>query len=142
LGFSIGGVAAGDVAWRNQQVGAVVLVANDPDVRTGIESDFGKRGQLSILPALEVIRRAGIDLEAGHWAQILPALAPRGLLYVVGKRELENPLVRRMLAEARAAGAETYEVDGAGHGLYAEVAPVAYPEKVADFFARRLLAAR
>jgi pimeloyl-ACP methyl ester carboxylesterase len=139
FGFSIGGVAAQDVAWKDERVLAVVDVAPDPDIRRGLESDFKKWGPISTLPSLHVAEHHGVDLSAGHWNEALPVLAKRGLLLIVGSKEFDMPLNRALLKDAAAAGAETWEVEGAQHGEYAKVAPQAYPERVADFFVRHLI---
>ena len=138
FGFSIGGVAVQDVAWHDERVRAVVDVAPDPDVRRGLLSDFGRWGPLSQLPALHVAEHHGVDLAAGHWNEALPVLARRGLLLIIGSREFDMELNRGLLQEAAAAGAETWEVEGAQHGEYAKIAPQAYPARVADFFERHL----
>jgi uncharacterized protein len=140
LGFSIGAIATSEAAVTDERVRAVALIAPDPDVRRGIASDFGRWGSLSRLPAQHVAEHHGVDLSAGHWEQNLPVLAKRGLLFVIGSREFDMPMHGKMLEEAKAAGAETYQVEGAEHGAYARVAPEAFPERIAEFFQRHLAA--
>jgi uncharacterized protein len=140
LGFSIGAIATSEASVDDERVRAVVLIAPDPDVRRGIASDFGRWGPLTRLPAQHVAEHHGVDLSAGHWERNLPVLAKRGLLFVIGSREFDMPMHEKMLEEAKAAGAETYRVEGAEHGKYASVAPQAYPERIAEFFQRHLAA--
>ena len=142
FGFSIGGIAGGEVAWKDPRVSAVVLVATDPTVGEAIKSDFRRWGLLSQLPALHVAEHHGIDAEAGHLRQAIPDLARRGLLVIVGTHEFDMAVMEDLIAMGKAAGAETLEIQGATHGAYAEAAPALYPARVVEFFERRLLANR
>jgi uncharacterized protein len=138
LGFSIGAMAGGDVAMHDPRVNAVMLAGMDADVRSAIEYDFRRWGPLSQLPALHVAEQRGIDLGAGHLRQAIPVLARRGLFIVIGGKEPNLTEMRELIELGKASGAETWELEGAGHGLYARVAPEEYPRRVADFFERRL----
>jgi uncharacterized protein len=139
LGFSIGATAGADVAWKDERVKAVLLAGMDADVREAIEYDFRRWGALSQWPALQVAKSRGIDLGAGHLREAIPALAQRGLFVIIGSQEPNLPEMRELVALGKASGAETWEVEGSGHGRYAQTAPEEYPRRMVEFFERKLL---
>ncbi len=131
LGFSMGAATMAVEAAADPRLRAVVLEAAFPTM----EEEFRYRarlfGPLSQWPAVFEMRRAGLKLEEVKPIRSVCAISPRPVLLVYGTADdLVPPGTAQAMGAAACTGTELWQVEGAGHGNYAQAAPEAYPARL------------
>lgn len=139
LGFSLGGYSVLKAAAQDARFKAVVVEAAAVAPAQALQDELGHWGPLGLWPALEVMRRAGVDVNAVRPAQHMAALARRPVLLIAGT---EDPWVPEaslddLLRQGQGPW-EKWRVPGAGHGDYLQAAPEEYPRRVLAFFSHFL----
>jgi alpha-beta hydrolase superfamily lysophospholipase len=138
VGFSMGAYALAEVAAEvDAGVAAQVLLSPSPSLREGLACDFGHYGALSLQGALLPFRLRGVQVDALHTQEALRRFQPRPALLVVGAQEPCRPLTERFFAQ-QGPQVQTWLLEGAGHGTFAEAAPGPYAERLRAFFADAL----
>ena len=134
-GLSIGGSTVALTAAKDERARAVLLNATWTSLSEEIAYKFGKFGPFSAWPAQWVFRDAGIRFDAIRPIDHIAEISPRPLLIITGAVDEDTPVpvMERLFAAARAPK-DMWVVSGAGHGGYAEAAPVEYPRRVRAFF--------
>ena len=135
-GFSGGATFLADVVARDTRVRAVVLAGCYPDTTEHVMHDYRRWGLLSEIPALLVVRWAGVTLvrpEAN-----VATIAPRPVFFITGDADEVVPAasVERLYAAA-SEPKELWVVPGAAHGDYAKVSGD-YEHRLVAFFDRTL----
>jgi uncharacterized protein len=139
LGFSIGGFIMAQVAAVDPRLRAVVLEAPLPDFDDYIRVHNTRWGVLSEWPARWVLRNSDLLDTNVEPMNLIDKIAPRPVLILGGSLDPEIPpaLVTKLF-EAAHEPKTLWIVSQAHHGGYAEVAPVQYPRRLADFFSQNL----
>jgi dienelactone hydrolase len=132
MGFSMGAVTLAEVAARDPELRAVVLLSPFPSLRKRLALDFGSWGPVSTLGALIAAWRHGVDLNAVQAEKALPRLAPRTPLVIVGATERAHEMSE--IEAALPPGSSMWRVPGAGHGGFIDAAPEAYPARLLAHF--------
>jgi uncharacterized protein len=140
LGVSMGAYTLAQVAAGDVRVSAAILVSAPHDLRAQTLHVYRRWGPLSQQPALLAQKAHGIGIDDRNARDSIGGFAPRPLLVIAGAEDPvippESPLI---LAKATGASARVWVVPGAGHVDFADVAPIAYPRRVVDFFRASLL---
>ncbi|ABF90905.1 conserved hypothetical protein [Myxococcus xanthus DK 1622] len=139
LGFSIGSAAVAEVAAEDPAVRAVVLLSPFNTLWLAAAYDFRRFGFVSQSGALVPFWRRGIALEEVRTIDAVERIRPRPLLIVMGTEESGQPLADELFAKVREY-AQTWRIQGAGHGNFSATEPEAYPRRLTDFLNAALLA--
>ncbi len=136
LGFSIGADALAEVAARDPALAAVSLHSPFTRALENIELEYNGWGRLSVFGARIPFWMRGIDLDAVRPVDVVSRIAAP-VLMVVGAEE-SGQWMTEALEAALPAHSTSWVMDGAGHGGFMEVEPVAYPARLRDYFGERL----
>ncbi|AKF79067.1 hypothetical protein MFUL124B02_00765 [Myxococcus fulvus 124B02] len=139
LGFSIGSAAVAEVAAKDKDVRAVVLLSPFNTLWLAAAYDFRRFGAITQTGALVPFWRRGIQLEEVRTIDAVDHIRPRPLFIVMGTEESGQPLADELFAHVREY-AQTWRIQGAGHGGFATVEPTEYPRRLRAFFDEALLA--
>ncbi|MBZ4399301.1 alpha/beta hydrolase [Myxococcus sp. AS-1-15] len=139
LGFSIGSAAVAEVAAKDTDVRAVVLLSPFNTLWLAAAYDFRRFGAITQTGALVPFWRRGIQLEEVRTIDAVDHIRPRPLFIVMGTEESGQPLADELFAHVREY-ARTWRIQGAGHGGFATVEPTEYPRRLRAFFDAALLA--
>ncbi len=140
-GFSAGGAAAVMAAAQFPSIQAVVAEGGYHDFAAEVDADAPNT--LWFAPLFRLGVRLGYRLTTGNDLSILSPvsvigqIAPRPILLIYGTNEPGLPGARLQLAAA-GSNAQLWEVPGAGHGNYSDVAGDEYRERVSDFMKQAL----
>ncbi|MBN1582036.1 MAG: alpha/beta hydrolase [Anaerolineae bacterium] len=138
IGFSMGGAALAQVAAQDDRLSAVILEATYPTLKQEIRYRARFFGPLSQIPAVRVMRWAGIDVDGVRPIDDLCTISPRPLLLIYGELDTDVPPgTPQAMLDAACAGADLWIVAGAGHQNVTEVAPDAYAVRLLAFFGDR-----
>ena len=133
LGFSMGGATVASVAARDPRLTAVVLLGCYTDADEQTRAEYSRLGAIQGIPAICVMRWAGIAAGSLRPLDDVARMAPRPLLIVAGSDDKTVPTsMARELYAAAHAPKELWIVEGASHGDYAD--------RAGDEYARRLRA--
>ncbi len=138
LGFSIGSAAVAEVAAQDSGVRAVVLLSPFNTLWLAAAYDFRRFGFVSQSGALVPFWRRGIALEEVRTIDAVERIRPRPLLIVMGTEESGQPLADELFAKVREY-AQTWRIQGAGHGDFSATEPVEYPRRLRAFLDAALL---
>jgi dipeptidyl aminopeptidase/acylaminoacyl peptidase len=138
LGFSIGSAAVAEVAAKDPGVRAVVLLSPFNTLWLAAAYDFRRFGFVSQSGALMPFWRRGIAIEEVRTIDAVEHIRPRPLLIVMGTEESGQPLADELFAKVREY-AQTWRIQGAGHGNFAATEPVEYPRRLRAFLDAALL---
>ncbi|GHG89267.1 alpha/beta fold hydrolase [Comamonas sp. JC664] len=138
LGFSIGSAAVAEVAAQDSAVRAVVLLSPFNTLWLAAAYDFRRFGAVSQAGALVPFWRRGIALDEVRTIDAVEHIRPRPLLIVMGTEESGQPLADELFAKVREY-AQTWRIQGAGHGSFSVTEPEAYPRRLTDFLDAALL---
>ena len=139
LGFSLGGYSVLKAAAGDPRFKAVVVEAAAVAPAQALQDELGHWGPLGLWPALEVMRRAGVDVNAVQPARDMAALTQRPVLLIAGTEDpwVPESSLEDLLRQGQGPW-EKWRVPGAGHGDYLQAAPEEYPRRVLAFFSRFL----
>lgn len=139
LGFSLGGYSVLKAAAEDARLKAVVVEAAAVAPAQALQDELGHWGPLGLWPALGVMKRAGVDVNAVRPARDMAALEGRPVLLVAGSQDpwVPDAALETLLRQGQGPW-EKWLVPGAGHGDYLRVSPDAYPRRVLSFFSRFL----
>jgi pimeloyl-ACP methyl ester carboxylesterase len=133
-GFSQGAYIAAQVAPLEADVGALVLVGSVADFREQTRWDFRRYSILSSQPALLARTRAGWIPGDATPLDLIGRFG-RPLLIISGAEDVNVPPDHSARLYAAAADPkEWWVIEGAGHGGYAEAAPLEYAPRLAGFY--------
>ncbi|MBZ4376994.1 alpha/beta fold hydrolase [Corallococcus sp. AS-1-6] len=132
LGFSIGSAAVAEVAAKDPQVAAVVLLSPFNTLWLAAAYDFRRFGVVTQTGALVPFWRRGIALEEVRTIDAVERIKPRPLFIVAGTEESGQPLLDELFAHV-APYAQTWRIAGASHGNFAAAAPTEYPRRLREF---------
>jgi fermentation-respiration switch protein FrsA (DUF1100 family) len=140
MGFSMGASSVSSVGEHDPRVAAIALVGCYTDADDQTRAEYARWGPVQSVPAIWVMRAFGIGKGALRPIDKVASFAPRPLLLVAGSNDKTVPpwMAHDLYAAAREPK-ELYVVDGADHGNFAEVAPVEYARRIAQFFEAALL---
>ncbi|MFP2909190.1 alpha/beta hydrolase [Pyxidicoccus sp. 3LFB2] len=138
LGFSIGSAAVAEVAAADARVRAVVLLSPFNTLWLAAAYDFRRFGFVSQSGALVPFWRRGIAIEEVRTIDAVERIRPRPLLIVMGTEESGQPLADELFAKVREY-AQTWRIQGAGHGNFVATAPEEYPRRLRTFLDAALL---
>lgn len=139
-GFSMGGYVVAQIAAGDRRLRAVALAAAPPDPAEQTRWEYRRWGFVSQEPALWAVRRGGLPLDRMLPRDLVPAIAPRALLVIVGAEDgVVPPFMARQLFDVAGEPKELLVIPGAGHGDYERAAPGVVPTKLVGFFSRELL---
>ncbi|MFY1826568.1 alpha/beta hydrolase [Myxococcus fulvus] len=138
LGFSIGSAAVAEVAAKDPDVRAVVLLSPFNTLWLAAAYDFRRFGVITQTGALVPFWRRGVQLEEVRTIDAVDHIRPRPLFIVMGTEESGQPLADELFAHVREY-AQTWRIQGAGHGGFATVEPTEYPRRLRAFFDAALL---
>ncbi|QSQ21305.1 alpha/beta fold hydrolase [Pyxidicoccus parkwayensis] len=138
LGFSIGSAAVAEVAAKDSGVRAVVLLSPFNTLWLAAAYDFRRFGFVSQSGALMPFWRRGIAIDEVRTIDAVEHIRPRPLLIVMGTGESGQPLADELFAKVREY-AQTWRIQGAGHGGFSTVEPVEYPRRLREFMDAALL---
>jgi uncharacterized protein len=136
LGTSFGGVILAQVAALESRLRAVALISTPGDVVEETRLANSRWGPLTVLPAMWVLKRFGMDREKRP-LDVIGEIAPRAVFIVGG--ELDTWVPESMTQELFAAAREPKElwiVPHGGHGGFADSAPRDYSDRLIQFFSR------
>ncbi|AGC41477.1 hypothetical protein MYSTI_00118 [Myxococcus stipitatus DSM 14675] len=133
LGFSIGSAAVAEVAAKDAEVRAVVLLSPFNTLWLAAAYDFRRFGVLTQTAALVPFWRRDIALEEVRTIDAVDHIRPRPLLIVMGSEESGQPLADALFAHVREY-AQTWRIHGASHGGFSTVEPAEYPRRLRAFF--------
>jgi alpha-beta hydrolase superfamily lysophospholipase len=135
IGFSMGGAVLAQVAATDSRVGAVVIEATFPTLGEELHYRARQFGWLSQLPALYVMRQAGIGLDRVRPVDVLCAISPRRVLLIYGSADaFVPPGTAQAMQEAACGSADLWIVPGATHQNFTEAVPAEYAARLLDFF--------
>ncbi|CAM3654934.1 prolyl oligopeptidase family serine peptidase [Corallococcus sp. ZKHCc1 1396] len=139
LGFSLGGYSVLKAAAGDPRLKAVVVEAAAVAPAQALQDELGHWGPLGLWPALTVMKRAGVDVNAVQPARDMAALGDRPVLLVAGTDDpwVPDAALDHLLGQAKGPW-EKWRVPGTGHGDYLRAAPDEYPRRVLAFFSRFL----
>ncbi|RKG56291.1 alpha/beta fold hydrolase [Corallococcus sp. AB011P] len=132
LGFSIGSAAVAEVAAKDPQVAAVVLLSPFNTLWLAAAYDFRRFGVVTQTGALVPFWRRGIALDEVRTIDAVDHIKPRPLFIVAGTDESGQPLLDELFAHV-ASYAQTWRIPGASHGNFAATAPTEYPRRLREF---------
>ncbi|RKH61544.1 alpha/beta hydrolase [Corallococcus aberystwythensis] len=132
LGFSIGSAAVAEVAAKDPQVAAVVLLSPFNTLRLAAAYDFRRFGVVTQSGALVPFWRRGIALEEVRTIDAVDRIKPRPLFIVAGTEESGQPLLDELFTHV-APYAQTWRIPGASHGNFTATAPREYPRRLLEF---------
>ncbi|MEO7034051.1 MAG: alpha/beta hydrolase [Polyangiaceae bacterium] len=134
LGFSVGASAVTRAAANDATISAVVLYATWTNLRDEIRYKTSKRGPLAALAALLGFRLAGTDIDAIRPEDDMKRIAPRPVLFVSGRQDLDTPpaIMDRMF-ELSSPPKQIWKLPNVGHGGYEEAGPAEYEQHVVGF---------
>ncbi|MCE9668588.1 alpha/beta fold hydrolase [Myxococcus stipitatus] len=132
VGFSIGSAAVAEVAAKDARVRAVVLLSPFNTLWLAAAYDFRRFGVVSQSGALVPFWRRGIALDEVRTIDAVEHIRPRPLLIVMGTEESGQPLADELFAKVRGY-AQTWRIQGAGHGNFAATEPREYPRRLRAF---------
>ncbi|NOK19368.1 alpha/beta hydrolase [Corallococcus carmarthensis] len=132
LGFSIGSAAVAEVAAKDPQVAAVVLLSPFNTLRLAAAYDFRRFGVVTQTGALVPFWRRRIALEEVRTIDAVDRIKPRPLFIVAGTEESGQPLLDELFAHV-APYAQTWRIPGAAHGNFSAAAPTEYPRRLLEF---------
>lgn len=138
LGFSIGSAAVAEVAAKDPGVRAVVLLSPFNTLWLAAAYDFRRFGFVSQSGALVPFWRRGIAIEEVRTIDAVERIRPRPLFIVMGTEESGQPLADELFAKVREY-AQTWRIQGAGHGHFSATEPQEYPRRLRAFFDGALL---
>ncbi|MCP3065689.1 alpha/beta fold hydrolase [Myxococcus sp. K38C18041901] len=138
LGFSIGSAAVAEVAAKDPDVRAVVLLSPFNTLWLAAAYDFRRFGVITQTGALVPFWRRGVQIEEVRTIDAVDHIRPRPLFIVMGTEESGQPLADELFAHVREY-AQTWRIQGAGHGGFATVEPQEYPRRLRAFFDGALL---
>ncbi len=139
VGFSIGALAAADVAIDDGRVAAIVLEAMHGSLEELVIHDYGAHGFLTELPARWTYRASGVDVADLAPGERICGLAPRPLLLIYGERDPEAPVGEGRQVLARSCGpASMWVVPGGGHGGWSGDEVGALEARLVTFFSESL----
>ena len=137
-GFSLGGYVLAQVAAGDPRIRALVLAGTPSDPVEQARFQHRRFGPLSALPALDALRRGGMDLDV-RGRDFVARISPRPLLIVTGSDDATvPPTMAEDLFRAARDPRELYVIPRAGHGGYEREAGPAYGERLVSFFMRAL----
>ncbi len=136
LGFSIGSDALAEVAARDPALAAVSLHSPFTRALENVELEYSRWGRLSVLGARIPFWMRGIDLDAVRPVDVVSRIAVP-VLMVVGAEE-PGQWMTEALEVALPPHSSSWVMEGAGHGGFIEVEPVAYPARLREYFGERL----
>ncbi|CAM4189669.1 alpha/beta hydrolase [Corallococcus exiguus] len=139
LGFSLGGYSVLKAAAEDPRIKAVVVEAAAVAPAQALQDELGHWGPLGLWPALGVMKRAGVDVNAVQPARDMAALAGRPVLLVAGESDpwVPDTALENLLRQGQGPW-EKWRVPGAGHESYLQASPEEYPRRVLAFFSRFL----
>ncbi|WP_244219805.1 alpha/beta hydrolase [Corallococcus interemptor] len=132
LGFSIGSAAVAEVAAKDPQVAAVVLLSPFNTLWLAAAYDFRRFGVVSQTGALIPFWRRGIALDEVRTIDAVDRIQPRPLFIVAGTEESGQPLLDELFTHV-AGYAQTWRIPGASHGNFTATAPQEYPRRLLEF---------
>ncbi|GMT97504.1 hypothetical protein KH5H1_16230 [Corallococcus caeni] len=132
LGFSIGSAAVAEVAAKDPQVAAVVLLSPFNTLWLAAAYDFRRFGVVTQTGALIPFWRRGIALDEVRTLDAVDRIKPRPLFIVAGTEESGQPLLDELFAHV-APYAQTWRIPGASHGNFVATAPEEYPRRLRAF---------
>lgn len=138
LGFSIGSAAVAEVAAKDPEVRAVVLLSPFNTLWLAAAYDFRRFGFVSQTGALVPFWRRGIALEEVRTIDAVERIRPRPLFIVMGTEESGQPLADELFAKVKDQ-AQTWRIQGAGHGNFSATEPQEYPRRLKAFLDAALL---
>jgi dipeptidyl aminopeptidase/acylaminoacyl peptidase len=137
IGFSMGGATLAQVAAGDDRLDAVVVEAAFPTLTEEIRYRSRAFGPLSQIPTLQVMRRAGVDVDGVRPIDDLCAISPRPLLLIYGELDADvPPSTAEAMFDAACDPAELWIVAGAVHQNPIEVLPEEYAARLLAFFGR------
>ena len=142
-GFSLGGYLLIQEAIGDPRLRAIVAAGTPATMvdHTLNEHRMYGHGALSAYAALLAMRARGMHPWAQVAADIIPELAPRPLLVVLGEADTTvPPAMSRALFAAAREPKQLLAIPGAGHGAYAQVGQAVYEERLSAFFTSALAA--
>ncbi|MFP2931731.1 alpha/beta hydrolase [Pyxidicoccus sp. 3LG] len=139
LGFSIGSAAVAEVAAEDPRVRVVVLLSPFNTLWLAAAYDFRRFGFVSQSGALVPFWRRGIAIDEVRTIDAVERIRPRPLLIVMGTEESGQPLADELFAKVREY-AQTWRIQGAGHGNFTATAPEEYPRRLRAFVDEALVA--
>ncbi|HZI10740.1 MAG TPA: alpha/beta fold hydrolase [Myxococcus sp.] len=138
LGFSIGSAAVAEVAAKDPGVRAVVLLSPFNTLWLAAAYDFRRFGFVSQSGALVPFWRRGIALDEVRTIDAVERIRPRPLFIVMGTEESGQPLADELFAKVKDY-AQTWRIQGAGHGHFSTTEPQEYPRRLREFLDTALL---
>lgn len=138
LGFSIGSAAVAEVAAKDPGVRAVVLLSPFNTLWLAAAYDFRRFGFVSQSGALVPFWRRGIALDEVRPIDAVERIRPRPLFIVMGTEESGQPLADELFAKVKDY-AQTWRIQGAGHGHFSATEPQEYPRRLREFLDAALL---
>lgn len=139
IGFSMGAATLAQVAARDDRLGAVVIEAAFPILADEIRYRSRAFGPLSQIPALRVVRRAGVDVDGVRPVDDLCGISPRPVLLIYGELDADVPPgTPQAMFDAACDPAELWIIEGATHQNYTAVVPEEYATRLLSFFSKLL----
>lgn len=141
FGFSMGGFPLIQVAVVDPRLRAVALAGTPADLGEYTRWEYRRRWLPAQWGALMGVRARGMRVREQVPVQIVPSLAPRPLLVILGEDDTVVPSwMTRALFDAARQPKELLALPHADHGEYATKGGSAYAEALGSFFTRALLA--
>jgi dipeptidyl aminopeptidase/acylaminoacyl peptidase len=141
FGFSMGGFPLVQVAVVDPRLRALALAGTPGDLGEYTRWEYRRRGLPAQWGALMGVRARGMRVSEQVPVQIVPSLAPRPLLVILGEDDsVVPPSMTRALFEAARQPKELVALPDTDHGEYASKGGRAYAEALVSFFTRALLA--
>ena len=134
LGFSVGASAVSRAAANDPSISPVVLYACWTNLRDEIRYKTGKGGPLAATAALLGFRLSGTDIDAIRPEDDLKRIAPRPMLFVSGRVDVDTPpaIMDRMF-EQSSPPKQIWKLPNVGHGGYEQAGPADYEQHVVGF---------
>jgi pimeloyl-ACP methyl ester carboxylesterase len=135
LGFSYGSWIALQVASRDERIYALALTGAFADVKDLLVQQGGRWGALSSGFALLTAQWQGMRYWERRSEDLIGRISPRPVLLIAGTADRVVPpsMTERLYRSAREPKS-LWLVPGAGHGQYADVAPVEYERRLIQLF--------
>ena len=141
FGFSMGGLPLVQVAVVDPRLRAIAVAGTPADLGEYTRWEYRRRGLPAQWGALMGVRARGMRVSEQVPVQIVPSLAPRPLLVILGEDDaVVPPSMTRALFEAARQPKELIAMPDTNHGEYASKGGTAYATELVSFFTRALLA--
>jgi dipeptidyl aminopeptidase/acylaminoacyl peptidase len=140
LGFSKGAYLMAQVASYDSRLRAVILESTIANYAQYTDALHARWGPLSLWPARLALRRTSMLQNDLAPANVIASVSPRPLMLIAGGKDtgMRMEMMRQLYAAARNPK-ELWIIPDAAHGAFARAAPIAYPQRVCDFYTKHLL---